>query len=227
MVRDLDAHSWVEVYFADIGWVHLRPHAAAAPADPAGSPDAERAQRSPATRRRDLGAGRRGEPRRRRGRAAGPGGDGGSRRRRWASRPASSWWPLAWSPAARLLIAPRARARRPRRLGGCSAAELERRAAAPGLGVPAGTTLLALERRLGAAAVRSPRATPPGCGDGATRPPGAQPPGRGSAGLCGESSTGHRGLRARCAAISRCPGGPRPSRRSLASVKPAAPHSRP
>ena len=35
-VRDLDAHSWVEVYFADIGWVTFDPTPAAAPADRAG-----------------------------------------------------------------------------------------------------------------------------------------------------------------------------------------------
>jgi transglutaminase superfamily protein len=35
-VRDLDAHSWVEVYFSGIGWVTFDPTPAAAPADRAG-----------------------------------------------------------------------------------------------------------------------------------------------------------------------------------------------
>ncbi len=35
-VRDLDAHSWVEVYFSDIGWVTFDPTPPASPADRAG-----------------------------------------------------------------------------------------------------------------------------------------------------------------------------------------------
>ena len=35
-VRDLDAHSWVEVYFSDIGWVTFDPTPRASPADRAG-----------------------------------------------------------------------------------------------------------------------------------------------------------------------------------------------
>ncbi|MGI8846070.1 MAG: transglutaminaseTgpA domain-containing protein [Thermoleophilaceae bacterium] len=43
-VRDLDAHSWVEVYFSGIGWVTFDPTPAAAPADRAGQePDVVRA----------------------------------------------------------------------------------------------------------------------------------------------------------------------------------------
>jgi len=42
-VRDLDAHSWVEVYFAGIGWATFDPTPRAAPADRAGrGPEAER-----------------------------------------------------------------------------------------------------------------------------------------------------------------------------------------
>jgi len=41
-VRDLDAHSWVEVYFPDIGWVTFDPTPRAAPADRSGlGPEAE------------------------------------------------------------------------------------------------------------------------------------------------------------------------------------------
>jgi hypothetical protein len=40
-VRDLDAHSWVEVYFADIGWVPFDPTPTAAPAGSQSSGDNE------------------------------------------------------------------------------------------------------------------------------------------------------------------------------------------
>ena len=67
-VRDLDAHSWVEVYFPDIGWVTFDPTPAAAPADRAGQgPSARSATaRSPAPRTRWAPNAPRLRPRRRR-----------------------------------------------------------------------------------------------------------------------------------------------------------------
>ena len=89
-VRDLDAHSWVEVYFNDIGWVTFDPTPPAAPADRAGqgpraAPDGEDRPRDALSDDGDSplvgprGRHRRGRPRRRLGRTA-------------AVRPPACWW---------------------------------------------------------------------------------------------------------------------------------------
>ena len=67
VVRDLDAHSWVEVWYAGYGWVTIDPTPAAAPArsqaddeDAGGDAAAARARRtSAATSARDPGRGAR------------------------------------------------------------------------------------------------------------------------------------------------------------------------
>ncbi len=117
VVRDLDAHSWVEVWYDGVGWVTFDPTPASAPPraqpdeaedEPAGGgglPGAPRPRRRPPVRPRPPRRGRRGGPavgvdragRRRRA--------GAARRRRRTVRPA---------PAARAPPTGRARARRPR-----------------------------------------------------------------------------------------------------------------
>jgi transglutaminase-like putative cysteine protease len=189
-VRDLDAHSWVEVHFPEIGWVTFDPTPTAAPA--------QRTPRSLATDRGGAGAvlsdsgsaGAAGSERALDGASGGiaRGEQGGTRS-----------WPLL---AGLTLLAALAggvaalHRRRRRAIGGGSPAdqrlrELEWALPALGWSVPAGTTLLELERRLGRAAgpaaasyvarLRAGRFAGGGSGpvgaagsaDGASQPPGA------------------------------------------------------
>ena len=144
-VRDLDAHSWVEVYFSGIGWVPFDPTPAASPAESQSSGlGVTSAARGDAAEVRGDGAGapspdRAGDP----GASAG-GGDGGGR----------PLWPLV------VLVAGGAgglawyrfvRSRRALEEGDMASAqlaELRRALVRLGYAVPAGTTLLGLERRL-------------------------------------------------------------------------------
>jgi transglutaminase-like putative cysteine protease len=145
-VRDLDAHSWVEVYFNGIGWVTFDPTPAASPAQtqaadllPTGSGAAA------------LNGSRAGTT------APGRGADG-------ASAPASDsgGGPSPWLllPLALLVLGALAMARlvwrtrrlSPAELADAQLAELRRALGALGWQMPAGTTLLGLERRLDRAA---------------------------------------------------------------------------
>jgi transglutaminase-like putative cysteine protease len=146
-VRDLDAHSWVEVYFQGIGWVPFDPTPAAAPAGAQAasstSPSAarggtDRAASDPTTQRRQAGSG---------GQAA-AGGGGAS----------SLWWliPVAFlalvaGALAALWLYSLAHERRHRRDTPADAQLAELRSALERMGhdVPPRTTLAALERRLG------------------------------------------------------------------------------
>ena len=161
-VRDLDAHSWVEVWFSGIGWVPFDPTPSLAPASSqSDSVSAASAARGAARRPR-----RHREPRaaQRRGQAAGAGGGRAATGRRLemlAVRPRS-----LLAAGRRSAIAAvgdrrsRAPAAPPRR---AARARVRRAARAPcpaRLRVPARTTLAELERRLsmtagpGAAALR-------------------------------------------------------------------------
>jgi protein-glutamine gamma-glutamyltransferase len=144
-VRDLDAHSWVEVYFEGIGWVPFDPTPTAAPAQSQSSGfGATSAARADA-----------GEVRSRTGTAASERAAGGDAGAGDAGEGGPAWWPLALL----LLLAATAagavrfaRTRRRRLDGDIADAQLaELRSALAGLGhsLPAGTTLLGLERRLG------------------------------------------------------------------------------
>jgi transglutaminase-like putative cysteine protease len=151
-VRDLDAHSWVEVFFTGIGWVPFDPTPTIAPADSQSSGLAatsaargdageirQRTQSSSALSERAAG---------------GPGDLGGDGGAGWVL-PALVAFVLALAGAAALIFALRVR-----RLRGLTAAEraeaqlgeLRRALVRLGWEVPAATTLLALERRLGRAA---------------------------------------------------------------------------
>ncbi len=143
-VRDLDAHSWVEVYFEGIGWVPFDPTPTAAPAE----------SQSSGFGATSAAAADAGEVRSRTGTAASERAAGGDAGTGDAGGDGRAWWPLALL----LLVAAGAagavrfvRTRR-RRLGGDMAdaqlAELRRALVRLGFSLPAATTLLGLERRL-------------------------------------------------------------------------------
>ena len=151
-VRDLDAHSWVEVYFAGIGWVPFDPTPTIAPADSQSSGlAATSAARADAGEIRQQSGSSSALSERAGGGPGGLGGDGGTG---WVV-PALVAFVLALAGAAALVFTLRVR-----RLRGLTASELaeaqlgELRRALLRLGweVPAATTLLGLERRLGRAA---------------------------------------------------------------------------
>ncbi len=145
-VRDLDAHSWVEVYFNGIGWVTFDPTPAAAPAE------AQAADRSPtSTSGGVINGGRAGlaapDPKAGAGGVAGEDSGGG----------VSAWLliPLLMIAGAGLLAwraARRARQLSPAELADAQLAELRRALDWLDWDVPAQTTLVRLEGRLGRAA---------------------------------------------------------------------------
>jgi len=150
-VRDLDAHSWVEVYFNDIGWVTFDPTPRAAPADRAG--------RGPEAEKLDIPLG--GESRL--GDGASPLSDrGGDPAATAAGRAGDEeGGPLALPVILALFVAAAAAGlalrRRARRGPGVPAAEaglreLERALPRLGWSLRPGTTLLELEHRLARAA---------------------------------------------------------------------------
>jgi protein-glutamine gamma-glutamyltransferase len=169
-VRDLDAHSWVEVYFSEIGWVPFDPTPGVAPAESqSGGPDATSAARGDAPDSGSDPAAARDEP----PGAPGAGGaaDRGFRLGLWAI-PA-----LLGAAGALFAVALWLRARRRGRAEEGDAelaelAELERALESLGYRLAPGTTLLELERRLGAEAgpaaaryarlLRERRFAPPG-----------------------------------------------------------------
>jgi transglutaminase-like putative cysteine protease len=150
-VRDLDAHSWVEVYFTGIGWVPFDPTPIRAPAESQSSgflaTSAARADGGEVTGPRAGVAAERAQ--------GGPGGQ-------FEEDEGSSWllrvlalFVLAGLAAASATLFLRIRARRgltPEQLAEAQLAELRRALAQLDWDVPAATTLLGLERRLGRAA---------------------------------------------------------------------------
>ncbi len=149
-VRDLDAHSWVEVYFTGVGWVPFDPTPIRAPAESqsgflatsaargdAGEVANPRAGVAASERGTDLG-----------GQLADDGGAG------WILR-VLALMVLAALAALLVMVVLRVRARRgltPDQLAEAQLAELRRALARLDWEVPAATTLLGLERRLGRAA---------------------------------------------------------------------------
>jgi transglutaminase-like putative cysteine protease len=145
-VRDLDAHSWVEVYFNGIGWVTFDPTPAAAPAD------SQAADRSPTSASGGVINGSRAglaapDPK------AGAGGVAGEE-----SGGGLSLWllvPLLVLAGVGLLVwraTRRARRLSPAELADAQLAELRRALAWLDWDLPAQTTLVRLEGRLGRAA---------------------------------------------------------------------------
>jgi len=205
-VRDLDAHSWVEVYFEGIGWVPFDPTPTAAPAESQSSGfGATSAARADA-----------GEVRSRSGTAASERAAGGAAGAGGADEGGRPWWPLVLLVAAGAAagVARLVRTRR-RRLEGDIAeaqlAELRRALVRLGFSLPATTTLLGLERRLGrtvgpaaagyAAALRAHRFDP-------REPEG---PGLGERRALRRELSARGGLSARVRGLLAIPpGGPRP-----------------
>jgi protein-glutamine gamma-glutamyltransferase len=149
-VRDLDAHSWVEVYFTGIGWVPFDPTPVRAPAESQSSGFlATSAARGDAGEVSNPRAGVAAE------RVGGPGIASGE-------EDGSGWFlkllgvlVLAAAAGLGLSVARRVHARRgmtPEQLAEAQLAELRRALARLDWDVPVATTLLALERRLGRAA---------------------------------------------------------------------------
>jgi protein-glutamine gamma-glutamyltransferase len=142
-VRDLDAHSWVEVYFNGIGWVPFDPTPAAAPAQ------AQQADlRTSGATGGPVNGSRAG--------AAAPDrtGDGASAPAADTSDGASPWLlvlllVLGGAGLAAWRMVRRARQLAPDELAEAQLAELRRALGRLDWDVPAGTTLLGLERRLG------------------------------------------------------------------------------
>ena len=146
-VRDLDAHSWVEVWFAGIGWVPFDPTPARSPAQSQSSALATSAAAADAGEVHDVRPTV--NPERNGGSGADVGGDGGA------------GWVLPGL-IGLLLVAPLGiaaavqtdRVRRLRtlpadRVAEAQLSELQRALRRLGWDVPASTTLLGLERRLG------------------------------------------------------------------------------
>ena len=147
-VRDLDAHSWVEVWFTGIGWVPFDPTPAAAPAESQSSASATSAAAADAGEVRVGGAGV--APERVAGGAA-TGDRRGRRRQHAAGRRAAaprrrSWRGASWSCSRRVS---RVHALGPSERAEVQLRELRRALIRLGWDLPATTTLLGLERRLG------------------------------------------------------------------------------
>jgi transglutaminase-like putative cysteine protease len=145
-VRDLDAHSWVEVWFTGIGWVPFDPTPARSPAQSQSSALATSAAAGDAGEARRLGVAA-SEPA---SGAADLGGDGGG----------SGWiMPalillLVVAPAGIVALVLGRRVQRlrtlpPERVADLQLSELRRALLRLGWDLPASTTLLGLERRLG------------------------------------------------------------------------------
>jgi protein-glutamine gamma-glutamyltransferase len=142
-VRDLDAHSWVEVYFNGIGWVTFDPTPAAAPAETQSADVTPTSATGGAINgsRAGLAAP---DPKSGAGGSSAPG--AGGRVSAWLLLPLAllcAGGVMAWRVV-----------RRTRRLGAAELAEAQLAELRRALGrlsweVPAGTTLLGLERRLG------------------------------------------------------------------------------
>ena len=172
-VRDLDAHSWVEVFFTGIGWVTFDPTPAAAPADRAGQGSSgllgDRPQPGAANSQDSGAANSNGADRG----AAGAGQDG-------ESDGPSPWLVLLLvfgaGAGAYAVLRLRRRSRAPDPDAGLR--ELERALPRLGWALPAGITLLELERRLARMAGPGAAGYVARLRAGRYSPGGARPPGR-------------------------------------------------
>jgi transglutaminase-like putative cysteine protease len=210
-VRDLDAHSWVEVYFTGIGWVPFDPTPTAAPAESQSSGLA-----ATSAARGDAGevtqqTGNRSSLSERAAGGPGGGGDGGG----------GGWVILALAVVlvlltggAGLLVALRMRRLRgltPGELAEAQLRELRRALLRLGWEIPAATTLLALERRLGRAAGPASAAYAGGLRAHRYDPRAPAAPGAPERRALRRELTARGGLRARLRGLLAIPpGGPRP-----------------
>ena len=188
-VRDLDAHSWVEVYFTGIGWVPFDPTPTASPAESQSGGlggherGARRRGRGAPTPRAGVAASERGD----RHAAGSVGDDGGVGLGRAGARAAGAG---RLGGAARDAVR-RVRVRRdldPRAArGGAARRAAPRARRGSSWELPAATTLLGLERRLAARRARARPATRAGCARTATTRARLRRPARPSAARCGAS----------------------------------------
>jgi transglutaminase-like putative cysteine protease len=210
-VRDLDAHSWVEVYFTGIGWVPFDPTPVRAPAESqssgllatsaargdAGEVANPRAGVAASERGTDLG-----------GQLGQEEGGGG-----WILK-VLGLLVLAAAAGTGISVARRIRASRgltPEQLAEAQLAELRRALARLDWEVPAATTLLALERRLGR--IAGPASARYAAGLRAHRydPRAPRAPGAGERRAVRRELSSRGGLAARLRALLAIPpGGPRP-----------------
>jgi protein-glutamine gamma-glutamyltransferase len=141
-VRDLDAHSWVEVYFNGIGWVSFDPTPAAAPAEAQDADLATSAAGGPINgARRGVAAPDRGDSS-----SSAPAAETDAGLSPWLLLPLIL---LAGAGLVALRLVRRGRRLGPAQMAEAQLAELGRALPRLGWDVPAGTTLLGLERRLG------------------------------------------------------------------------------
>jgi protein-glutamine gamma-glutamyltransferase len=210
-VRDLDAHSWVEVYFTGIGWVPFDPTPTAAPAESQSSGLA-----ATSAARADAGevsqqTGSRSSLSERA--AGGPGGGGGGGGAGWVL-PLFAALVLVLGGGAGLFVALRMRRLRSLTPVERSEAQLrELRRALVGLGweMPVATTLLGLERRLGRAAGPASAAYAGGLRAHRYDPRAPAAPGASERRALRRELTARGGLRARLRGLLAIPpGGPRP-----------------
>jgi transglutaminase-like putative cysteine protease len=145
-VRDLDAHSWVEVYFNGIGWVTFDPTPAAAPAE-AQAADRSRTSATGGV----INGGRAGlaAPDPKSGAGSAPGEDPGGGLSLWLLVPLLV---LAGAGVLGWRMVSRSRKLAPAELAEAQLAELRRALDWLDWDVPAATTLSRLEQRLGRAA---------------------------------------------------------------------------
>ena len=206
-VRDLDAHSWVEVYFSGLGWVTFDPTPQAAPADRAGQ--------GPEAKRLDIPTG--GETRSSPGASplSDPAGDPD------AASPDGAGSEQDGLPAPALLLAvvllvgggifvARRRRHDPALAEGAELRELERALPRLGWSLAPGMTLLELERRMrrlaGPAAARYVALLR----EGRFSPRAISPPGRAERRALRRELTAAGGLRGRLRGfLALRPGGPR------------------
>jgi len=145
-VRDLDAHSWVEVYFNGIGWVTFDPTPAAAPAE-AQAADLDPTRASGGEVNGSRGGLAAPDPKAGVGGSSSGGSDGGVSR--WLLVPlllVGGAGAIGWR------LSRRARRLDPAELAEAQLAELRRALDWLDWDLPAATTLLGLEARLGRAA---------------------------------------------------------------------------
>jgi hypothetical protein len=203
-VRDLDAHSWVEVYFNGIGWVSFDPTPAAAPAQTQEADlNVSAAGGAIDSARRGIAAPDSGE-----GTSAAPAPDVDSGMSPWLLLPLLV---LIGAGLVGLHVSRRAKRLSADQLADAQLLELRRALGRLGWEVPAGTTLLGLERRLGR--IAGPAAARYAAGLRAHRydPRTPEAPSLGDRRRLRRDLTARSGLRGRVLGLLAIPpGGPRP-----------------
>jgi hypothetical protein len=207
-VRDLDAHSWVEVFYPTIGWVTYDPTPTTSPAETAGQ-GAEARDRGGSAFSSPGGSGP-GAP----DRSQDPGGGaGGQESEALGAGTVALAVLVLLAGAAGALAALRVRQQRrltPVERSEARLRELERALPRLGWRLPPGSTLLGLERRLRRVAGPTAARYVAGLRDGRFSPRAAAAPHRAQRRVLRRELTAGRGLRTRLRGyLALPPGGPR------------------